>query len=128
MFNGNNIVITIIHRLSDSDNLLFYYYYFILIIILLYTTHVIVTSGRMCMRLWLENKTVQIPIWCPPVGTSDHTCTVVPDVCIYIRMCVYERTKRSKDDWKYIFKLLSIYYHSIVKLSSVQTDRRTQQE
>lgn len=119
MFIGNNIVITIIHRFSDLDNLLFYHYYFILIIILLYNSrdrHVWKN-----VRLWHKYKTVLIPIWCPPVGTSDHIRIYV-HIYVYAYMYTYACTKR----WlcSYIFKLLSIYYHRIVKLSFVQPDKR----
>lgn len=92
---SNNIVITIIHRLLDSDNLLFYYYFisFLLYYKYYYTVHVIATSRRrMYTRRCLKkkkkklNSTGMILIWCPPVGTSNHTYILA---YMYIILCYY---------------------------------------
>lgn len=80
MFFGNNIVITIIHRSLDADNLLFcYYYHFILIINTICAIVTVCSKKNVCAgaRLRLKNKTVPIPIWRPPVGTSDHTRVII---------------------------------------------------
>lgn len=90
MFNGNNIVITIIHWLSDSDNLLFYYYCFILITILLYQIHVIVTSGRMYMRLWLKIKRYRYQSGARLLG---RPTTLVPVCCMRVYMNIQSGRK-----------------------------------